>query len=169
MCSHLSGVFGTGSAFAVAARLPGWNHAYVLYGHAAVSRQRSGATPTLVSALRACPSSGPRPIHQLLPGEAGGFTIALFFRSKLLHLEVWRWNGITLPWRHASGDDGVGGCHDDQEAPLPPPSLEREREVEVSCSGSRENATGGGVWECACFLAPVGGARILSRLRSVRI
>lgn len=49
--------------------------------------------------------------------------MTLFFRSKLLHLEVWRWNGIKSPWQHVSGDDGVCGCHGDQEATLPPPSL----------------------------------------------
>lgn len=48
----------------MARRLPGWNHSYLLYWHAAVSRQQSGVTPTGLSARRACPSSDPRPYQR---------------------------------------------------------------------------------------------------------
>lgn len=37
--------------------------------------------------------------------SCSGMTVS--FQSKLLHLGVWRWNGIKLPWQHVSGDDGV--------------------------------------------------------------
>lgn len=54
--THLSSVFGASSALAVASCLPGWNYSYMLYWHAAVTRQRSSVTPTafLSSDPRSC-------------------------------------------------------------------------------------------------------------------
>lgn len=49
----------------------------------------------------------------------------------------------------------------------PPAERERERDGVGLEQGMRESATGGRVWEWVFF--PVGGARILSCLRSIRI
>lgn len=62
--THLSTVFGRGSAFAMAGHLPGWNHTYLLYWHAAVSEQHSSVTPTVLPVGRACPSSDPCPCQR---------------------------------------------------------------------------------------------------------
>ncbi len=43
--THVSFVFGARGALAVAGCLSGWNHSYLLYWHAAVSRQRPVLLP----------------------------------------------------------------------------------------------------------------------------
>lgn len=59
--THLGLVFGAKSTLAIVGYVPGRNHSYLLYWHAAVSRQRSGVTPTafpvLSSNLRPCVGS----------------------------------------------------------------------------------------------------------------
>lgn len=59
--THLGLVFGAKSALAIVGYVPGRNHSYLLYWHAAVSRQRSRVTPTafpvLSSNLRPCVGS----------------------------------------------------------------------------------------------------------------
>lgn len=49
--THLGLVFGAKSALAIVGYVPGRNHSYLLYWHAAVSRQRSRVTPTAFPVL----------------------------------------------------------------------------------------------------------------------
>ncbi|MEQ2234324.1 hypothetical protein ILYODFUR_030740 [Ilyodon furcidens] len=54
---HLILVFGARSALSIAGCLSCWDHSYLLYWHAAVSKQRSGATPTAFPSRRLPPGS----------------------------------------------------------------------------------------------------------------
>lgn len=106
----------------MAAHLPGWSHTYLLYWHAAaVSKQRSSVTPTVLSARRACPSSDPCPCRRsavpstscsprkLLRNDslfsvqtASSRSVAMEWDQIAVATRLWRWWGVRLSWRSRS-------------------------------------------------------------------
>lgn len=113
--SHLVLFFGARGTLSVAGRLSRRDHSYLLYRHAAVSRQRSGATP---AAFPAFPSRIASPLldRRLLFGEnqmpaaglrslispiriIGGMETKRDQVTEATRRQFWGWWGVRSSWR----------------------------------------------------------------------
>lgn len=120
--THLASVFGARSTLAVAGCLLGRNHSYLLYWHAAVTRQRSDVTPTAFLAHCLFLSPDPRPrVWSAVPsttcfqreemvlrdysplsvqfGSSSGAEMKRDQVTVVTGRQLWRWWGVRSSWR----------------------------------------------------------------------